>query len=146
MKAARSSEILVSYITIWRHNPEDQDMNFHRLAYPRSRILMLSSQFLLILSRCHKDSRPYVPFPPYPVYEGVSRSFRTRSITKSTTNTSSEATQKGYGDKIHWSDSQNSDTTAPSGRELYNLQFSFQAASPETFGYSLVYAQSIVAS
>jgi hypothetical protein len=33
----------------------------------------------------------------------------------------------------------NSDTTAPSGRELYHLQFSLQAASPETFGYTLVY-------
>jgi len=26
---------------------------------------------------------------------------------------------------------------APSGRELYHLQFSLQAASPETFGYPL---------
>jgi hydroxymethylpyrimidine pyrophosphatase-like HAD family hydrolase len=26
----------------------------------------------------------------------------------------------------------------PSGRELYHLQFSFQGASPETFGYTLV--------
>jgi hypothetical protein len=33
---------------------------------------------------------------------------------------------------------QNCDKTAPSGRELYHLQFSFQAASPETFGYTLV--------
>jgi hypothetical protein len=29
-------------------------------------------------------------------------------------------------------------TTAPIGRELYHLQFSLQAASPETFGYTLV--------
>jgi hypothetical protein len=35
-------------------------------------------------------------------------------------------------------DSQNSDTTATSGRELYHLQFSLQAASPETFGYTLI--------
>jgi hypothetical protein len=28
---------------------------------------------------------------------------------------------KGYGGKTHYSDSQNSDTTAPSGRELYHL-------------------------
>jgi len=35
-------------------------------------------------------------------------------------------------------DSQNSDTTAPSGRELYHVQFSLPAASPETFGYTLV--------
>jgi hypothetical protein len=34
-------------------------------------------------------------------------------------------------------DSRNSDKTAPSGRELYHLQFSLQAASPETFGYTL---------
>jgi hypothetical protein len=44
---------------------------------------------------------------------------------------------KGYGDKTYWTDAQNSDTTAPSGRELYHLQFSLQAASPETFGYIL---------
>jgi hypothetical protein len=47
--------------------------------------------------------------------------------------------KKGYGGKIHYSDSQNSDTTALSCRNLYHLQFSLQAASPETFGYTLVY-------
>jgi len=36
---------------------------------------------------------------------------------------------------------QSSDTTAPSGRELYHLMFSHQAASPETFGYTLVYLE-----
>jgi hypothetical protein len=46
---------------------------------------------------------------------------------------------KGYGGKSHKSDSQNSDTTAPSGRELYHLQFSLQAVSPETFEYTLVF-------
>jgi hypothetical protein len=46
---------------------------------------------------------------------------------------------KDYGGKTHQSDSQNSDTTARSGRELYHLHFSLQVASPETFGYSLVY-------
>jgi hypothetical protein len=40
--------------------------------------------------------------------------------------------------KTHKTDSQNSDTTASSGRELYHLQFSLQAASPETFGYTVV--------
>jgi hypothetical protein len=45
---------------------------------------------------------------------------------------------KGYGGKTHWTYSQNSDTTASSGRELYHLQFSVQTASPETFGYTLV--------
>jgi hypothetical protein len=45
---------------------------------------------------------------------------------------------KGYGGKTHWTDSQNSDTTAPSGRDLFHLQFMRQAASPETFGYTFV--------
>jgi hypothetical protein len=45
---------------------------------------------------------------------------------------------KGYGGKTQKTDAQNSDTTAPSGREVYHLQFSLQAASPETFGYILV--------
>jgi hypothetical protein len=45
---------------------------------------------------------------------------------------------KGYDGKTHQTDSKNSDTTAPSGRELYHLQFSLQTASPETFGYTLV--------
>jgi len=30
---------------------------------------------------------------------------------------------KGYGCKIHYTDSKNIDTTAPNGRELYYLQF-----------------------
>jgi len=34
---------------------------------------------------------------------------------------------------------QNSDTTAPSGEELYHLQFLLQVASPETVGYTLIY-------
>jgi hypothetical protein len=46
---------------------------------------------------------------------------------------------KFYGGKTHYTNSQNSDATAPSGRELYHLQFSLQAASPETFGYTLVF-------
>jgi hypothetical protein len=45
---------------------------------------------------------------------------------------------KGYGGKTQQTDSQNSDTTEPNSRELYHLQFSFQAASPETFEYTLV--------
>jgi hypothetical protein len=40
--------------------------------------------------------------------------------------------------KTHYTDSQNSDTTASSGRELYHLQFSLQVASPEIFGYTFV--------
>jgi hypothetical protein len=45
---------------------------------------------------------------------------------------------EGYGGKTHYTGSQNSDTTAPSGRELYHFQFSLQATSPETFGYTFV--------
>jgi len=44
----------------------------------------------------------------------------------------------GHGGKTYYTDSQNSDTTAPSGSELHHLQFSLQATSPETFGYTLV--------
>jgi hypothetical protein len=44
---------------------------------------------------------------------------------------------KDYGVKTHYTGPQSSDTTALSGRELYHLQFSLQAASPETFGYTL---------
>jgi len=33
---------------------------------------------------------------------------------------------------------QNSNTTAPSGRALHHLQFSLQEASPGTFGYTLI--------
>jgi len=36
---------------------------------------------------------------------------------------------KGYGGKTHHTDSQNSDTTAPSSRELYHLQFSLQSGN-----------------
>jgi hypothetical protein len=45
----------------------------------------------------------------------------------------------GYGGKTHETDSQSSDTTAFSGRELHHLQFSLQAASSATFGYTLVW-------
>jgi hypothetical protein len=38
---------------------------------------------------------------------------------------------------------QNCDTTATSGRKLYYLQFSLQAVSPETFGYTLVGVKSL---
>jgi hypothetical protein len=44
----------------------------------------------------------------------------------------------GYGGKTHYADSQNSYKTAHSGRELYHLQFSLQAASQETSGYIFV--------
>jgi hypothetical protein len=45
---------------------------------------------------------------------------------------------KSYSGKTRQTDSQNSDTTALIGIELYHLQFSLQTASPETFGYTIV--------
>jgi hypothetical protein len=71
---------------------------------------------------------------------GISKSFRTESneIYAYNNKNSSRSNTKGYGGKNHQTDTQNSDTTAPSGRELYHLQFSLQAANPETFGYTLV--------
>jgi hypothetical protein len=45
---------------------------------------------------------------------------------------------KGYEGKTDYTYSQNSDTTAPSDRELYHIQFLLQAASLETFGYTLI--------
>jgi hypothetical protein len=50
---------------------------------------------------------------------------------------SPKSNKMGYGGKTHYTDSQNSDKTASSGRELYHLQFLLQAASQETFGYNL---------
>jgi hypothetical protein len=72
------------------------------------------------------------------MYEGVSKSFGTESITKYNNKHSLRRNTKGYGGKTHQTDSQNNDTTASSGRELYRLQFSLQAASAETFVYTLV--------
>jgi hypothetical protein len=48
--------------------------------------------------------------------------------------------RKGYGGKTRYTGSQNSNTTATSGRELYYLQFWLYVASPETFGYTLVHS------
>jgi hypothetical protein len=45
---------------------------------------------------------------------------------------------KGYSGKTYYTDLQNSDTIALSGRELYHMQFSLQVVTPETFGYTLV--------
>jgi hypothetical protein len=52
---------------------------------------------------------------------------------------------KGYESKPHWTDSQNSDITVPSGRELYHLLFSLQEANPETFGHTLVFVRAMMA-
>jgi hypothetical protein len=71
----------------------------------------------------------------------VSKSFQTESINEINNNNkeSLRSNTKCSGGRTHKTDSQNSDTTALSGRELYRLQFSLQVASPETFGYTLVF-------
>jgi hypothetical protein len=71
------------------------------------------------------------------IYEDISKSFQT-DINSNNNKHSLRSNTKGYGDKIHQTDSQNSNTTAPSGRELYHLQFLLQTASPKTSGYSLI--------
>jgi hypothetical protein len=72
------------------------------------------------------------------MYEGVSKSFRTESTTKQTTITTTKLVEKQH--KELWrQNSQYSDKTAHSGKELYHLQFSLQqAASPKTFRYTIV--------
>jgi hypothetical protein len=54
-----------------------------------------------------------------------------------------EGVSESYGSKTHWTDSQNSDKTTSSCIELYHLQFSLQAASPESYGYTVVVVQSL---
>jgi hypothetical protein len=65
----------------------------------------------------------------YPKVSGLSHN----EINNNNNKHSLRSNTKGYGGKTHQTHSQNSDTTAFSGRELYHLQFSLQAASPETF-------------
>jgi hypothetical protein len=71
----------------------------------------------------------------YPKVSGLSHNETNNSNNK----LSLRNNKKGYGGKTHYTNSQNSYTTAPSGKELYHLQFSLQAASPKTFGYTLIY-------
>jgi hypothetical protein len=68
----------------------------------------------------------------YPKVSGLSHNENNKHSLRSNTN--------GYGGKTLQTDSQNRDISAPSGRELYHLQFSLQAARAETFGYTLVYS------
>jgi len=48
---------------------------------------------------------------------------------------------EGYGGKTHYTNSQNSNTTASSSRVLYHLQLLLQEASSETSGYTLIWTQ-----
>jgi len=54
-----------------------------------------------------------------------------------------EATQKVTAAKLTRLTHKIAITTAPSGSELYRLQFTLQGASPETFGYTLVFPKHI---
>jgi hypothetical protein len=56
----------------------------------------------------------------YPRVSGLSHN----EINKDNNKHSLRSNTKDYGGKTHQTDSQSSDTTAPSGRELYHLQFS----------------------
>jgi hypothetical protein len=73
------------------------------------------------------------------LYEDVTESFRTESQRNKQQQTLVEKQQKGLWRQNSLGWLTNSDTTAASGRELYHLKFSIQTASPETFGYTLVY-------
>jgi hypothetical protein len=77
-------------------------------------------------ARRDKHTRVYPKFPDWVDNEINNYKHSLRSNTK------------GYGGKTHYTDSQNSDTTALSSRELYHLQFLLQAASPEISGYRVV--------
>jgi len=77
------------------------------------------------------DVRGYIQKFPDWVDNEINNNYNKHSLRSNT---------KCYGDKTHQTNSQNSDTTAPSCRELYHLQLLLQAASPETFEYTLVYA------
>jgi hypothetical protein len=76
------------------------------------------------------------------MHEGISKNFRTDNEINNNEH-SLRSNTKCYGGKTRYTDSQNSDTTASSGREFCHLQFSLHAASPETFGYTLVYGKII---
>jgi hypothetical protein len=80
-------------------------------------------------------------------YESVSKSFRTESIMKYTLTfgiTRCCPLQRVMEAKLTRLTQKISITTAPSGRELYHLQFSLQAASPETFCYTLVHRERVL--
>jgi hypothetical protein len=76
---------------------------------------------------------------PKPIGRAAEKSIMKYTLTINT----HEKQHKGLWRKTHYTDSQNCDTTAPSGRELYHLQFSRQAASPDTFGYTIVHCVAI---
>jgi len=73
--------------------------------------------------KCSRNTRVY------PKLSGLSRQRN---------NNNKHSLRSNTKHKTHYTDSQNSDTSAYSGRELYDLQFSLQEASQDTFGYTLV--------
>jgi hypothetical protein len=79
-----------------------------------------------------KSSLLYSQLPATTFYEGVSKSLRTESITKSTTtNTHWEVIQRVMAAKL-------TRLAHKIAIQLHIMQFSRQEASPETFGYTLV--------
>jgi hypothetical protein len=71
----------------------------------------------------------------YPKVSGLSHNERNNSSIKRPLRSNT----KGYDGKTHLTGSKNRNKTEPSDIELYHLQFSLQAASPETFGYTLIW-------
>jgi hypothetical protein len=70
----------------------------------------------------------------YPEVSGLSHN----ENMPTTINTRWEASQRVMASKLTRLTHKIAITIAPSGRELYHSQFSLQAASPETFGYTNV--------
>jgi len=85
--------------------------------------LQLISNYKLFIFRYFHHHTLIYKVGRRPLYESVSKSFRTESITKctlTTINTRSEATQRFMAAKLTRL-TQNNDANAPSGRELYHL-------------------------
>jgi hypothetical protein len=100
---------------------------------------MWNCTFVNIATLRHTHTHTYIYIY---IYEGVSKSFRTESITKytlTTINTRWEATQIVIAAKFTRLTHKIVIHTTLSGRELYRMQLSLQVASPETFGYTLVF-------
>jgi hypothetical protein len=91
------------------------------------------------------DTRVCWYLPAFPCYLTVRECIQkfpdwiiTKETAATTKNTRWEATQRIMAAKLTRLTHKISDTSGSSGRELYHLQLLLQAASPETFGYTLV--------
>jgi hypothetical protein len=132
----------LSILSWVRIRPEGVYLNVFLLATLQHTIQALRSFMLYLYNDTVStvDSiRGYIQkFPDWVDNEINSNSSSSSSNNNNNNNNNSwEATQSIMAAKLTRV-TQNGDTIAPSGRELYHLQFSLHAANPETFGYSLV--------